>query len=88
MQNTHATLHPAGLAPASQSAPVILRIRDVQARTGLGRATIYKLCAAGRFPVPVDLLGTGRAVGWSEQAVNAWINDRLAAAGQSVGAGK
>lgn len=88
MQNTHATTHPAGLAPASQSAPVILRIRDVQARTGLGRATIYKLCATQRFPAPVDLLGTGRAVGWSEQAVNAWVNERISAGSKTAGGGQ
>ena len=70
-------------------APAVLRIGDVVARTRLGRSTIYKLCAAGQFPSPVDLLGTGRAVGWSEQAVNAWINERLSsAAGKAPGTGK
>jgi prophage regulatory protein len=70
---------------AHQPAPVILRIRDVQARTGLSRPCIYRLIQRQRFPAGVDILGTGRAVGWSEQAVSAWINERLASGSKDAG---
>lgn len=83
MQSTPTTLH-----PACQIAPVILRIREVQARTGLARPTIYKLIQQGRFPAGVDLLGTGRCVGWDEQAVSAWINERISASSKAAGGGQ
>ena len=42
--------------------PQLLPLRDVKAMTGLGKSTIYKLKAAGRFPAPVRV--TDRAVRW------------------------
>ncbi len=84
MQSNPTTLRSGGPALACQSVAVILRIRDVIARTGLARPTIYKLIQQGRFPAGVDLLGTGRAVGWSEQAVNEWINERLASGSKAT----
>ncbi len=49
----------------------LIRIREVQYRTGLGRSTIYRWMAQGRFPKPVQL---GRhVVAWSEKDVNSWI---------------
>lgn len=72
--------HPKTQHPDRTAAPVILRIREVQARTGLARPTLYKLIQQKRFPAGVDLLGTGRAVGWEERAVTEWINERIKAA--------
>ncbi|MCS3434035.1 AlpA family transcriptional regulator [Klebsiella sp. BIGb0407] len=52
----------------------ILRIKEVIARTGLSRATIYRQMACGRFPQCFSLTGEGgRAVGWLEESVNGWI---------------
>jgi prophage regulatory protein len=45
-------------------------------RTGLSRASVYRLAAAGVFPSPVKL--GERASAWSEQEVAAWIEARLA----------
>jgi prophage regulatory protein len=53
----------------------ILRCKQVQARTGLARSTIYLNIKSGTFPRPVPL-GV-RAVGWIESEVNAWIAERV-----------
>lgn len=50
---------------------VILRLRQVSARTGLARSTIYERIKAGEFPAQVSL--GARAVGWVEAEVEAWI---------------
>jgi prophage regulatory protein len=50
----------------------ILRIRDVQAATGLSRPTIYRKISSKKFPAPV-VLGT-QTVGWHEHEIDAWIN--------------
>lgn len=55
----------------------ILRRRDVEARTGLSRSTIYLRVAKGHFPKPVRL--GDRAVGWIEAEVDAWLTGQLTA---------
>ena len=54
----------------------IVRLPAVQARTGLGRSTIYVRLAEGSFPRPVQL--GARAVGWIEEVVDEWIRQRIA----------
>jgi prophage regulatory protein len=49
----------------------ILRLREVSARTGLARSTLYERIKAGEFPAQVSL--GARAVGWLETDVDAWI---------------
>ena len=56
----------------------ILRRKQVQARTGLSRSTIYLYIKAEQFPKPVAL--GPRAVGWIESEVSEWIAERLEAA--------
>jgi len=51
--------------------PAFFRIRDVLRITGLSRPTLYRRIAVGRFPPPVHL--GGRACGWSNLALQAWI---------------
>lgn len=53
----------------------ILRRKQVQARTGLSRSTIYAFIKAGAFPKSVPL--GPRAVGWLESEVSNWIAERL-----------
>ena len=53
----------------------ILRRKQVQARTGLSRSTIYLYIKAGLFPKPVAL--GPRAVGWIESEVRDWIAARV-----------
>jgi prophage regulatory protein len=57
--------------------PALIRLPAVQSRTGLSRARIYAKIASGEFPRQINL--SARAVGWVEQEVTAWINERIAA---------
>ena len=55
--------------------PSFLRRKQVEARTGLARSTIYLYIKAGTFPRPVPL--GPRAVGWLESDVSNWIAERI-----------
>lgn len=49
----------------------LLRLREVMARTGLGKSTIYRKIAGGTFPKPV---GVGvKSVRWRETDIGAWM---------------
>ena len=52
----------------------ILRLKQLEIRTGLSKATLYKLIKAGDFPAQKQL-GL-RSVGWLESDVTAWIESR------------
>jgi prophage regulatory protein len=65
------------MAEQLQQALAILRRRQVEARTGLKRSTIYAKVAAGEFPPPVRL--GARAVGWVESEISEWLESRIAA---------
>jgi prophage regulatory protein len=64
-----------------KSVPRILRRKEVQARTGLSRSTIYLMMSKGTFPRPLPL--GPRAVGWLESWIDAWIEQRVADACQA-----
>ena len=49
----------------------LLRLREVEAATGLKRSTIYQRGRDGTFPKPIAL-GT-RTTAWSNREVQAWI---------------
>lgn len=49
----------------------ILRRKQVEARTGLSRSTIYAFISEGVFPKPINL--GNRAVGWIEAEINEWL---------------
>ena len=57
----------------------LLRRRDVEKVVGLSRSTIYAQMAKGRFPSPVRLTDSGRAVGWRESDIEQWQAGRTAA---------
>jgi prophage regulatory protein len=54
----------------------IMRRPEVESVTGLSRSSIYELVAAGTFPKPINL--GGRAVGWLEGEIVAWVEKRVA----------
>lgn len=58
----------------------LLRRKQVEARTGLSRSTIYALMQQGedKFPRPVPLVG--RTVAWTSSSIDKWIAERIAAA--------
>ena len=53
----------------------IMRIKEVIARTGLHRATIYRLEARGEFPKKLQL--SPGCVGFYESDINAWVADPI-----------
>jgi prophage regulatory protein len=65
-----------------KAALTILRRKQVQARTGLSRSTIYLKISKGEFPPPIAL--GARAVGWLSSAIDQWIEQCVAASRKSV----
>ena len=57
----------------------MLRLPEVQARTGLARSTIYARIAAGKFIKPVPL-GSPHVVGFPESQVEEWIQEQIRSA--------
>lgn len=64
------------MAAQLQTALTILRRKQVEARTGLSRSTIYERIRAGTFPAPVSL--GAKAVGWVESEISDWLADQIA----------
>jgi len=54
----------------------LLRLPDVQRRTGLHRATIYRKMRDGSFPQAVKL--SANCVGWYESHIDAWVANPMA----------
>lgn len=59
-----------------KEALTVLRRKQVETRTGLSRATIYRYMAGGTFPKPINL-GSGRAVGWIESEITAYLTAQV-----------
>jgi prophage regulatory protein len=57
----------------------ILRLPEVQARSGLSRSTVYLRIAQGKFPRAVPL-GSPQVVGWLESEIESWIAEQVRAA--------
>ena len=49
----------------------LLRLREVTARTGMGKSTIYRKIAHGLFPPPVSV--GGQSVRWRESDIERWM---------------
>ena len=49
----------------------IIRMKTVQARTGLSRSTVYRKIAEGTFPRQMKISANG--AGWHESDINRWI---------------
>ena len=62
------------MSKAIQPRLCVLRRRQVEARTGLGRSSLYALIAAGQFPSPIRL--SANTDGWLEHEIDAWIAER------------
>jgi prophage regulatory protein len=63
------------MAQQAKSALTILRRKQVEARTGLSRSSIYNYIRTGNFPEPVSI--GARAVGWLESEVDSWLSVRV-----------
>lgn len=64
------------MAAKVQNALSILRRRQVEKRVGLTRSPLYARIKNGTFPKPIRL-GNGRAVGWIESEIDAWLTEQI-----------
>jgi len=55
----------------------ILRLPEVKLRTGLSKSSIYNGIANGTFVQRIRL--SRHCVGWDEQSIDMWIEQRMAA---------
>lgn len=55
----------------------IINLPQVMSKTTLGKSTIYAYVKEGKFPAPVKI--GDRAVGWVEEEVSAWLDERIKA---------
>ena len=53
---------------------ILMSRKQVEELAGIGRSTIYKMMAEGRFPRPVKISEYG--VRWIRSEVEAWIESR------------
>jgi prophage regulatory protein len=56
-----------------------LRLPQVKEKTGMGRTQILDAVASGNFPAPFTILPGGRAIGWDEGEVDAFLERQMAA---------
>ncbi|HDL7930377.1 TPA: helix-turn-helix transcriptional regulator [Yersinia enterocolitica] len=59
-----------------QSSQSLIRLSEVQRRTGYSKAWIYRLISQKRFPQSVKI-GT-RSIAFIESEIDEWINQRIA----------
>jgi predicted DNA-binding transcriptional regulator AlpA len=52
-------------------------MRELAARLALSSSHLYALIQQGRFPKPVALIPGGRAKGWPERELTAWLQNRV-----------
>lgn len=64
------------MAEQIKTALTILRRRQVEKRVGLTRSPLYARIKDGTFPKPIRL-GNGRAVGWIEAEIDAWLDEQV-----------
>lgn len=60
----------------------LLRMDEVEARTGLRKSSLYAKIKRGEFPAPVRL--TARSVAFPESRVDAWIEAMIRRADSSA----
>jgi predicted DNA-binding transcriptional regulator AlpA len=54
----------------------IIRMRELRQKLRLSPSHIYALISRGLFPAPFPLVPGGRAKGWDEAVVDAFLNSR------------
>jgi len=60
----------------------VLKLKEVLAKTSLGKTTLYALLKQSQFPKPISL-GL-RAVGWLDSEIESWIQSKVDARDQKV----
>ena len=60
----------------------LLNRAEVEAKTGLGRSTIYRLMRQGEFPTPIKI--GPRAVRWPQSELDEFLAQRPRATGDAA----
>lgn len=63
------------MAAHNYSTPKILKLPEVENKTGYRRSSIYLKVSQGIFPAPISL--GARSVGWLGSEINEWILDQI-----------
>jgi len=61
----------------STTPPRIIRWPKVHDKIGLCRSHVHQLITKGLFPAQIKLTPNGRASGWIESEVDAWLAQRI-----------
>jgi prophage regulatory protein len=61
----------------------ILRHAEVRKRLKISSAKLFDMVAKGQFPRPFLIVPGGRAVGWLESTVDAWMLQRQQSGGHA-----
>jgi prophage regulatory protein len=56
----------------------IIRWPKVHDKVDLCRSHVHQLVSKGEFPAPIKITPNGRASGWIESEVDAWVEQRIA----------
>ena len=54
----------------------VIRMRELREKLRLSPSHLYALIAKGQFPPPFPLVSGGRAKGWDEADIEAYLNAR------------
>ena len=65
-----------GIQSGAGNTARIVRPDEARGRLGVSRAKFADMVAKGMFPKPFVIVPGGRAVGWLESDVDAWILGR------------
>ena len=60
----------------------VIKLKEVLAKTSLGKTTLYALLKQSQFPKPISL--GQRAVGWIESDIDSWILEKIRARDQQA----
>lgn len=76
VQSLHGPIPDSRMTAGQSARPLrLLRLSDVEARTGLKKSTLYALMQSGDLPPSVRL--SARAVAWHEQDIDRFILERV-----------
>ena len=70
------------LASAPKDDVIIVRHKQVRQKLRVSSAKLFDMVARGLFPRPFAIVPGGRAVGWLESDVDAWILERKRRSGE------
>jgi len=55
----------------------VLRLKPMLRKASLSKSVAYDLMSKGEFPTPIKL--SARTVGWLEDEIDSWIDERVRA---------